>query len=149
MKHELPRKIICAVSSNGVDVKDIMIKAEFRVSFKNSYFLTIGPTDKEGNAKISSQEILEQAKQQQDFAIMDYMPIEDVFAGSVAIKIMDEKELEKAVNSFELFKDYYSFKSNYKENFDQAIIRLSEIDKNTLKLNASIEPSKIELITGQ
>ena len=78
MKNELPRKITCSVLSNGEGVEDMMIKAEFRVSFKNSYSLTIGPTDMKGNAKITSQEILEQAKKQQEFAIMNYMPIEEV-----------------------------------------------------------------------
>ena len=64
----------------------------------------------------------------------------------MTIKIMDEKELEKAMNSYEIFKDYFPFKSNYKEHLEQAIKRLSGIDKSSLKLNASIKPSEIELI---
>ncbi len=68
---------------------------------------------------------------------------------SAIINIMDEKELCMAIDAYELFKTGYSYRSNYKEDLKQAIKKLNEIEKDTLKLNASIEPSKIKLIIGE
>jgi hypothetical protein len=133
MKADLPQKIKCSASADGVGIKGILIEARFGVSCKNVYTMIIGPTDNEGFVEITHQKIIEDANKQLDLALMDYQAIEDVFTGVVVLNIMTKGELQRAIDAYELFKNYYTYRSNYEENLHQAIKLLNEVKNNTLK----------------
>jgi hypothetical protein len=85
MNADLPQKIKCSVSADGVGIKGILIEARFGVSCKNVYTMIIGPTGNEGFAEITRHQIIEDANKQLDLALMDYQAIGDVFTGVVVL----------------------------------------------------------------
>jgi hypothetical protein len=140
----LPDAIYCTVTLSSLPVPEMLIKATFETTYKNDYSFILVPTDNEGRTTLLKSQIISEASQQLRLAIMDYGPIEGCFSGIVGLRIMDEQDIRKALEAYDIFKSNFNFPADYQEALQKSIIKVQKINMEMLTIAARIVPDNIK-----
>ncbi len=146
MKRTLPENLVCTVTIDGNPVEGIAIRAILEADFKNSYGSIFGPTDKDGRAQLSQQDILRDATENLKMGLMDFGPIEKCFTGRVFLHVMNTKDLEGAMGAYIQFKKFVEYPPDYQQLLQNSIDTSKKIETEKLKLTAYVVPNTVELI---
>lgn len=132
---QIPDYITCQASLDGQPAEGILISARFGVTHKNAYFFLLGPTSNEGIAVLSKDEIIKKAKKELELAIMDYVPLESAFNGDITLKPMSREDIEKAIDAYNIYKEYAACTKGYRQSLQQALENnvLSKIESVVVK----------------
>ena len=146
MKNSLPAKIECQVLLKGEPFQGALLVAVFSTKTKNPYSILIGPTNAEGSSIITRPAILEQAARHMDVALMDYDPIEGVFAGTIRIAVMDHADIEKALKAYQIFKRATRFPFDYESTLTAARERIKDFRASDFTVRTTVTPELTEVI---
>lgn len=119
--NQIPERLILQATLNGDPVEGVMLRAGFGVTSKNSYSFYFGPTNHDGCAVLTRDEIIEQATNEMKFALMDYNPIEGVFDGNICYKALNLDDIERAISAYDRFHEYTPYPHGYREKMEQAL----------------------------
>ena len=123
----LPESIEVAVSSEQKPGVGFLIKLRLGVIRKNSYSYILGPTNSEGKAWITKNELLREANRTVELALMDYVPLEHNYSGEVEVKVMTESGIRKAIEAFEIYAPL-EYPEGYIEKLNQALNKSINIE---------------------
>lgn len=99
----LPSAIEVIVTSDQNPREGVLIKLMLGMIRKNSYSYILGPTNSEGKAQIQKCELLSQADKSLELALMDYLPLESGYTGEIEAKVMNKKDIDKAIEAYEIY----------------------------------------------
>jgi len=144
---ELPQTIDCWVTDRQRPVAGVMLRAEFTTLRKNSYVIVFGPTDTGGHAVLDRPTTLRQAASQMALALMDFDPLEEVFAGDVDVTIMRDSDVEGALRAHDLFGAVAQFSSHYAEDLKASLVSLRRVAGRALNIRVTANPPGVHLRT--
>lgn len=145
----LPKRIDCTLEHEGKPVADLMLLAEFTTVRKNSYSIVFGPSNQQGRAAITYEEIQRQADSQLKLALMDFDPIDKAFSGSISVKVMNYNDIQNAIRAYDLFKSVGWYPDQYHEHLEKASRILLQIDAAAVTINVVVTPSQKRGIVTQ
>ncbi len=149
-KKTLPEKIECTVSHEGKPVAGLMLDAKLAVEAKNPYSLAFGPTGADGRAILTYQAIKEWTDQEMNLAMMDYHPLEGVFAGVVELSVTSREGIDRALKAYEMFNPWFKYPANYADNLHQARKVLDRLSGHgRLQVSGTVTPESIKLMIRQ
>jgi len=129
----LPDKFEAFCSRDGEPVRGALLSLTMRTQHKNDYDFIIGPTDTTGKAAISKDEIVRQANNQLNLALMDFSPIEKCYAGDFEVKVLSKTEIKRALEACELFGQ-----DSYPEGCFEKLKNASKLDFDLKKIELNI-----------
>jgi hypothetical protein len=144
--YKLPERLDCVLTYHGKPIADLMLWAEFRTLRKNPYTIVYGPTDQQGRATLSYEDIKRQADSQQDLALMDFDPIERAFSGTITVKLMTYDDVQNAIRAYDMFKSVGWYPAHYREFLEAAKGVLRSIDSGAVHIEVSPIPDSIKVI---
>lgn len=95
--------------------------ATFEVVRKNSYSFLFGPTGADGTASLDESTIMAEAEAQLGMAVMDYSPLVGAFSGKIAVKVMSQPDIRKAIDAFNLFQKHIDYPHGYRNMLESAL----------------------------
>lgn len=137
----LPEKLDCVVVTDGNPVVGLMLRAELRTTRKNPYTIIFGPTNRDGCARLDRATIIRQANNQLNLALMDFDPLEKTFSGVVRVTVMQEGDVQNALQEYELFKGAANFTDHYEDDLKAALTTVRHTDANKLNVRVEVEPA--------
>ena len=142
---KLPEMVICNLTKEGSPIANLMIMIELSTLRKNHYTIVFGPTDVNGNAILSAEEIKRQANSQLQLALMDYDPIEESFVGLMRVKIMTHSDIKNAIAAYDLFKSEAYYPHHYRDALDSVIRTLDQIDVSRICISVKVVPTSSDI----
>jgi hypothetical protein len=124
----IPCKVQFVASHMGQPIQGVLLLAAFGVRARNTYRVVIGPTDENGVATVTRDEICHEAKALMQMAMMDYEPLEQTFSGQIGIEVMCRDHIERALEAFSIYKTHCQFPIGYEGKLLNAL-RHSSISK--------------------
>lgn len=131
----LPEKIEVETLYKQKPEKGLLVKLTLATDRKNNYSLILGPTDASGKASITKKELINNANEIFEIALMDYVSLEQSYTGKVKLEVMNKTDIESAINAYEIYGS-----ENYPEDY---------IDMLNQALSNSINSIEIELHVTQ
>ncbi|MCL5280089.1 MAG: hypothetical protein M1376_09300 [Planctomycetes bacterium] len=147
MASVIPEVIECQVLHEGEPVPGLMLLVQLKTTRKNPYTLTLGPTNEEGRALLLRTEIEQKAAAKLDFALMDFVPLDEAFSGTVEVSLMREKQLDAALRAYGMFHEF----TEYPPDYQATMMRAKEIIRALgpgarFTLHASVRPDSIHVM---
>lgn len=147
MASVVPEVIECQVLREGKPVQGLMLHVQLKMTRKNPYTLALGPTNEEGRALLLRTEIEQEAAAELDFALMDFVPLDKAFSGTVEVSLMREEQLDAALRAYGMFHEFTEYPPDYQAN----MVRAKEIIRalgpgGRFTLHASARPDSINVI---
>jgi hypothetical protein len=136
----LPERIDCTLALEKRPVTGLMLLAEFTTVRKNSYGIVFGPSDQEGQASLTYEELKRRADSQLELGLMDFDPIDKAFSGEISVKVMNYDDIQKAIIAYDLFESVGCFPANYRENLERSLQILQQIDATAVKIEIVFTP---------
>ena len=103
--------------------KGLLVKLTLVTDRKNNYSLIIGATDVFGKASITKEEIINNANETLELALMDYVSLEQSFTGEIQTAIMNKTDIESAIKAYETYGSE-NYPEGYINNLKQALSNL-------------------------
>jgi len=116
----LPDIMRFLVEMEGIPIPGILLTVTFKVTRKNHHGQIHGPSDAKGIVEVRIQEVLSQAKEDCNLFMMDYMPLESVFSGTIEVSVMDEEDIVGALHAYDMFSCAFPYPSGYVEMLKEA-----------------------------
>lgn len=117
----LPEELRCKASIRDEPLPGIPLVATFGVVAKNSYSFIFGPTDSSGVAALAKADILMQAEDQSNLAIMDYHPLEGAFSGGISLGAVSHEDARRALAAFAQFHGHFRYPQGYEKMLQSAL----------------------------
>jgi hypothetical protein len=117
----LPDELRCKATVGGDAFPGILLIAKFGVTAKNSYAFIFGPTDSAGVALLSKADVISQANEQLNLALMDYQPLERVFSGDIGVTPVSHEDARAALSAYALFRGNYQYPEDHEEILKAAL----------------------------
>ncbi len=143
----IPEMIECQVLHEGEPVQGLMLLVQLKTTRKNPYTLTLGPTDDNGQAVLLRSELEQQAAGELSLGIMDYIPLDKGFSGTIELRVMRGDQLDAALRAYEMFHRVY----NYPPDYQATMMRAKEIIRALgpgarFTLHPSVRPGSINIV---
>lgn len=138
MKHKyskIPNRLICQAVTESEPIAGLMLRIGFGVWEKNSYSFIFGPTNHDGCAVLSHDEIVKQTDAIRAFSLMDYQPLEKVFSGDISLKVVGVEEIEAAIRGYDKYHKFTEYPQNYRDSLEKALLNpaTEDAEKITVK----------------
>ena len=91
---EIPKRLICQATRDGIPIPDVMVRIGFGVLRKNAYAFIFGPTNHDGCVVITREEVLRRADEELNMAIMDFDPLPGAFSGDISLKVDNDPTIK-------------------------------------------------------
>lgn len=136
---KLPEWIEVTVRADGKPLQGVLMRLCVLTTFKNDFYFRFGPTDDNGRVVITRDEMIAQAKRDQELFIMDYGDPEIHSAGELVISIFEREQLKRAIEVYPDFKDVVAFPSNYLNQLQRAQEILANLVGKTISVDVTLE----------
>lgn len=146
---QLPQKLQLHISTDGAPVPDMLALATIETNFKNPFTIVIGPSDEDGNAYLSREEMLEQTESTRELFLMDYGDPEASATGRIVVRLMLLPDIEGALQAYELFHQHSRYPEGYKDNLNRAAQSLKQLNDRPLSLRVASEGYSGEVAISQ
>jgi hypothetical protein len=118
---DIPAKII--LIPQGEYKPGVAVLLRFKMKRKNDFtfihFLN-------GRKELNHDEMIKEINQTVGFFPMDYVKPPHGFTGEIIAQIMNTSEIERAIQAYETFKNYWDYPLDYVTNLTQALISNAE-----------------------
>ena len=118
---EIPKKLTCKAILSSEPISGVLLLAKFSVCKKNPYCFIFGPTNQYGDASITREEIIGQAKSQLELSLMDFVPLNEGFSGAISVKAMGITEIQAAIKAYEVFHECANYPMRYLDTLEDAL----------------------------
>ena len=117
---------------------------EFPMSQKNPYQLAFGPSNSEGNIRVTADQIRKEALKVNQLFVMDYAPLEAFWTGTIRIVPLNREALQRALSAARLFRRY-----EYPPGYQDLLLAAAAILSKSAgtKLSATVQCDTGEPIT--
>jgi len=136
---QLPQKLQVHISAAGEPVPGMLASARIETNFKSDFYVVIGPTDKDGNASVTREEMLDQALECSKLFVMDYGHPETSASGRIEISVKLLPDIERALEAYEMFHQHTRYPDGYKDNLNRAAQSLKQLNDRPLSLQVASE----------
>ena len=133
---KLPNSIKVSAKRKNEAIGEVLINITLYTNIKNNYSFIIGPTDSEGEASITKNEIINSANKTLELEIMDYSTLEEHFTGEIKAKIMNKTDIINAIEAYKIYGED-NYPKNYIINLNNALQKpteLQNIELNVFKI---------------
>jgi hypothetical protein len=95
---------------------------------KNSYRFSLGPTDAEGELRITAEQLSGMARNINSFFLMDYVGLDAGWTGEIIIKPVDQKGLTRLRGAYETWGESGFYGSDFASDLDRLESALQDAD---------------------
>jgi hypothetical protein len=118
-------------------VEGLAVSLSFEMRRKNSFTYTVF-LDSRGAAEISDRDLLTTFDEDVRTFLMDYVDPRSHFTGRITATVMSDRELQQAVEAFEMFRGHLSFPARYESRLRAALARGQKPDDFQLKVETKL-----------
>jgi hypothetical protein len=124
------------VSVKGPSPDGLAISLYFEMSIKNNYgyLVFLGP---DGAATISKQELTDKFDVERNAFIMDYVDPRRAFTGKITARVLGVEEIVRALEAFELYREYLLYPTDYEKHLRKALSKNSDSDDYSVSVTTT------------
>ena len=142
----LPEQIEVTVKADGKPLEGVLIQLSILTTFKNDFVLIFGPTGVDGKLIINRDEMITQARRDQELFIMDYGDPEIDFSGELLVSVFGKEAIKRAIDVYPLFKDAFEFPTGYLTQLHRALEILENLPDQKISVDVAHEEASNLLV---